>query len=331
MVDMNWPWEGEASSRTSLQISFCCRASAGSRPYSWSIWDFWFNGSMVQSSMKKQPISNLFTSANHWLAFKILCLAVANQQCFYNEWISCAQYKLRSIRERVTIEVSFTDNLYFSEPFFAHVLWLVEEAFIKVVKPSAWWAFKRPTVRIYVTFSFAFTSIVFGQLMDANKYWWHLISRRLQVFTFFTNKLVPDTNSFSINELPKVATSLNNVEYCLNYSQCNQGRIDRSFWGEEQFLSQKQVLINAFSDSANAMIVLDGYITAVIKDSESFYLFDSHARNSRGMPDENDTAVVLEFSELNELQNHIETSASYLNVSIIEITPVHAYASLYYL
>ena len=95
-------------------------------------------------------------------------------------------------------------------------------------------------------------------------------------------------------------------------------------------MSQKQVLINAFSDSANAMIVLDGYITAVIKDSESFYLFDSHARNSRGMPDENDTAVVLEFSELNELQNHIETLASYLNVSIIDITPVHAYASLYY-
>ena len=26
----------------------CCRASAGSRPYSWSIWDFWFYGSMVR-------------------------------------------------------------------------------------------------------------------------------------------------------------------------------------------------------------------------------------------------------------------------------------------
>ena len=86
----------------------------------------WFHGSMVQSSMKKQPISNLVTSANHWLAFKILCLAVANQQCFYNEWISRAQYKLCSIRERVTIEVSFIDNLYFFEPFFAHVLWLVD-------------------------------------------------------------------------------------------------------------------------------------------------------------------------------------------------------------
>ena len=38
-----------------------------------------------------------------------------------------------------------------------------------------------------------------------------------------TNEIVPDTNSLSINELPKVATSLNNVEYCLNYSQFYQG------------------------------------------------------------------------------------------------------------
>ena len=28
-------------------LYYCCRASAGSRPYSWAIWDFWFNGSMV--------------------------------------------------------------------------------------------------------------------------------------------------------------------------------------------------------------------------------------------------------------------------------------------
>ena len=31
---------------------------------------------------------------------------------------------------------------------------------------------------------------------------------------------------------------------------------------------------------------------------------------------------------LNELQNHIETLASYLNASIFEITPVHVHASI---
>ena len=37
-----------------------------------------------------------------------------------------------------------------------------------------------------------------------------------------TNKMVPDTNSLSINELPEVVTSQNNVEYCLNYSKFNR-------------------------------------------------------------------------------------------------------------
>ena len=47
----------------------------------------------------------------------------------------------------------------------------------------------------------------------------------------------------------------------LNYSHFYQGRIDRSFCGEGPFCSLKQVLINAFSDIANALIVLDGYIS----------------------------------------------------------------------
>ena len=56
-----------------------------------------------------------------------------------------------------------------------------------------------------------------------------------------TNELVRDTNSPSINELPKVATALNNVEYSLNYSHFYQGCIDRSFCGEGPFCSLKQV------------------------------------------------------------------------------------------
>lgn len=42
-----------------------------------------------------------------------------------------------------------------------------------------------------------------------------------------TNKMVPDANSLSIEELPEVATSQNNVEYRLNYNKFYQGRIDR--------------------------------------------------------------------------------------------------------
>ena len=58
-----------------------------------------------------------------------------------------------------------------------------------------------------------------------------------------TNKMVPDANSLSIEELPEVATSHNNVEYRLNYNKFYQGHIDRSFCGDAPFCSLKQVLI----------------------------------------------------------------------------------------
>ena len=78
--------------------------------------------------------------------------------------------------------------------------------------------------------------------------------------------------------------------------------IDRSFCGDGPFCSLKQVLINAFSDSSNAMLVLDSYVMAVIKKTDFLYLFDSHARNSLGIPEEHGTAVVLKFSEVDEFQ-----------------------------
>ena len=73
-----------------------------------------------------------------------------------------------------------------------------------------------------------------------------------------TNKMVPDANSLSREELPEVITSQNNVDNRLNYNKFYQGRIDCSFCGDGPFCSLKQVLIKAFSDSSNAMLVLDG-------------------------------------------------------------------------
>ena len=89
-----------------------------------------------------------------------------------------------------------------------------------------------------------------------------------------------------------MVTLQNNVEYHLNYSKFYQGCIDRSFCGDRPFCSLKQVLMNAFSDSSNAMLVPDSYVMAVIKKSDFLYLFDSHARISLGIPNENGTAVV---------------------------------------
>ena len=37
----------------------CCQALAGSRPYSWAIWDFSFNGSMVHLWLQRCAVSGL--------------------------------------------------------------------------------------------------------------------------------------------------------------------------------------------------------------------------------------------------------------------------------
>ena len=50
-----------------------------------------------------------------------------------------------------------------------------------------------------------------------------------------TNELVRGTNSLSVNELPKVATSLNNDDYCLNYSTFFKGSLIAHFVAKGRF------------------------------------------------------------------------------------------------
>ena len=54
--------------------------------------------------------------------------------------------------------------------------------------------------------------------------------------------------------------------------------------------------------------VTDSGKISIVKNGSLFYLFDLHARNCLGMPDELGTAVVLQFSELDDLNDHKETS-----------------------
>ena len=41
---------------------------------------------------------------------------------------------------------------------------------------------------------------------------------------------------------------------------------------------------------------------ALIKSTDCIYVFDSHARNARGMPDSNGTAVVMKFVNICNLE-----------------------------
>ena len=52
-------------------------------------------------------------------------------------------------------------------------------------------------------------------------------------------------------------------------------------------------LLNAFFNDSYAILILEGYMMALIKQTEFFYLIDSHARDLNGMPNPNGTAVVM--------------------------------------
>jgi hypothetical protein len=61
---------------------------------------------------------------------------------------------------------------------------------------------------------------------------------------------------------------------------------------------------------------------AIIKQIDIFYLFDSHARDSSGMPDPNGTAVVIKFTNILELEQYVYCLSLELHTNIYEIVPV---------
>ena len=60
-------------------------------------------------------------------------------------------------------------------------------------------------------------------------------------------------------------------------------------------------------------------MVAVMKQNEFFYLFDSHARDSCGMPDPNGTAVVMKFNDVLELEQHLFCLSTKLHTNLFEI------------
>ena len=111
---------------------------------------------------------------------------------------------------------------------FVDLLWLLllQEAFIKVMKLSVsiLEADSVHLCHLQLCFSIDRIRSIYG-----HKQIWmtsYVMETALHVLT---NKMVPDANSFSIEELPEVATLQNNVEYRLNYNKFYQGCIDCSF------------------------------------------------------------------------------------------------------
>ena len=78
---------------------------------------------------------------------------------------------------------------------------------------------------------------------------------------------------------------------------------DREF--ESHHYDIHTVLLNTFLNYSYAIIVLEGYMMTLIKQTDFFYLFDSHARGFSCMPDSNGTAVLMKFTNIPELEQYL--------------------------
>ena len=68
---------------------------------------------------------------------------------------------------------------------------------------------------------------------------------------------------------------------------------------ESHYYNIHTALLNAFFiNDSYAILILEGYMMALIKQTEFFYLIDSHARDLNGMPNPNGTAVVMKFANI---------------------------------
>ena len=136
----------------------------------------------------------------------------------------------------------------------------------------------------------------------------------------------------SINGLPIVVQPTeaqnNNAKnqnqiWLIKYRKEYQGLIitDRDL--ESHYYDIHTALLDMFLNYSSAILILEGYMMALIKQTIFFYFFDSHARDFNGMPDSNGTAVVMKFTNILELEQFLLSLSTQLHTNLFEIVPVH--------
>ena len=113
-----------------------------------------------------------------------------------------------------------------------------------------------------------------------------------------------------------------NQIWFINYGKELQGLVITNREIESHYYDIHTALLNVFSNYSCTILILEGYMMALIKQTDFFYLFDSHARDSSGMPDPNGTAVVMKFVNILELEQYLYSVSMTLHANLFEIVPV---------
>ena len=111
--------------------------------------------------------------------------------------------------------------------------------------------------------------------------------------------------------------------WCTNYGKELQGLVITDQAIESHYYDIQSALLHTFLSNDYAILILEGYMMALIKQDSIFYLFDSHATDSNGMPDPTGTAVVMKFKNVVNLEQHLYSLSMNLHVNAFEIVTVH--------
>ena len=84
--------------------------------------------------------------------------------------------------------------------------------------------------------------------------------------------------------------------WLIDYGKELQGHVISDQEIESHYYDIHTALVNTFLNDSYAILILEGYMMALIRQTEYSYLCDSHARDIHGMPDPNGTAVVMKFN-----------------------------------
>ena len=138
-------------------------------------------------------------------------------------------------------------------------------------------------------------------------------------------ELIPDTSTLLVEHLPTTVTPADGRQLFVQHGSFSQGRCLLSYQNCPPYLSLSDVLTNTLLVSPYAILILSDYMFAIVKSFKSegeYYIFDSHARNSSGLPDPNGSAVLMKFSNVSSLKSQIFDLAQQLNSYKFEVVPI---------
>ena len=110
--------------------------------------------------------------------------------------------------------------------------------------------------------------------------------------------------------------------WLINYGKELLGHVTSDQEIECHYYNIHTALVNTFLNDSYAILILEGYMMALIKQTEYFCLCDSHARDLFRMPDPNGTAVVMKFKSILDLEQYLYSVSTKLHTNLFEIVPL---------